>query len=358
MSAALRFFSASYGEARKKFLDACRQAGAAVESMQNTHANGPFGEPLYTDVGRIGPEDAAGLLVLVSGTHGNEGFCGSAVQTGLLREDLHERLPDGVGVLMVHAINPYGFAHVRRVTEGNVDLNRNFRDHATAPRDNPAYESVHGFLCPSDLMAGKSRYDAERDAFIDAHGATAYQAAVTGGQYAHADGLFYGGTAPVWSNITFRDVLARHAKGLTAAALIDFHTGLGPYGHGEAIGQGGGETRALAQSWFGDVCYTEDGSSVSAPITGNVLGVFQATVDARHAAGIALEFGTRDVMYVLEALRADNWLYLHGEVESEEGRAIKAHIMDALYPEEDPWKEQVWDQGRAMVERVLAKLGA
>lgn len=354
----LRFFSTSYGEARKKFLDACGQAGADVETRQNPHANGPRGVPLYTDVARIGPEPgkARRLLILVSGTHGNEGFCGSAVQTGLMRSDIRERLPEATALLMIHAMNPYGFAHVRRVTEDNVDLNRNFVDRKAPLPENPAYEDVHGFLCPPDLMARKEHYDAQAYAYLEEHGLEAFQAAVTIGQYTHEDGLFYGGRAPAWSNATFTEIIGEHAQGPEAAALIDFHTGLGPYGHGEPIGQGGEDVRRFADDWFGDVRYPADGSSVSAPIRGDLVSAFLGLAGAERRAGVAYEFGTREMLYVLEGLRADNWLYLHGDPESEQGREIKAHIKDALYPEEDSWKEQVWAQSGAMAERVLRRM--
>ena len=37
-------------------------------------------------------------------------------------------LAAGLRVVLLHAINPWGFSWARRVTEDNVDLNRNFRD--------------------------------------------------------------------------------------------------------------------------------------------------------------------------------------------------------------------------------------
>ena len=64
-------FSANYGEAREKFLEASRDAGAKLESFRNPH-KGPNGEALYTDVAIIGPSDANTILVLGSGTHGVE----------------------------------------------------------------------------------------------------------------------------------------------------------------------------------------------------------------------------------------------------------------------------------------------
>ena len=113
-------FSDDYQAARRKFLAACEAAGAGVESHQNPHA-GPDGAPLFTDVGTIGAPDARAALVLGSGIHGVEGFAGSGIQTGLLSDGLGSHLPRSVRVVMIHAINPYGFAHLRRVNE---DLDR------------------------------------------------------------------------------------------------------------------------------------------------------------------------------------------------------------------------------------------
>lgn len=104
-------FSQSYAEARGKFLAACAAAGLAVESHDHP-LPGRDGEPLALDVARDGPEDASRLLIVSSGCHGVEGFCGSAVQTAMLR-DAHWRArvrESGCAVLYLHAVNPHGFS--------------------------------------------------------------------------------------------------------------------------------------------------------------------------------------------------------------------------------------------------------
>jgi hypothetical protein len=58
------------------------------------------------------------MLIHVSGTHGVEGFAGSAIQSSLLQcyktEENGELLPT---IVIIHALNPYGFATLRRVNE-------------------------------------------------------------------------------------------------------------------------------------------------------------------------------------------------------------------------------------------------
>ena len=123
----MNLFSESYAQARGRFLEACGYPGAAVEGHQNLNSD-PAQRDLWTDVALLGPPNADEVLVLCSGTHGVEGFCGSAIQTGLLQGGLSSRLERQRAVL-IHALNPYGFANLRRANEDNVDLNRNFVDH-------------------------------------------------------------------------------------------------------------------------------------------------------------------------------------------------------------------------------------
>ena len=85
-------FADEYGDARHLFLDAATAAGASLTAWENP-LRGPHGEPLTTDVAWLGPEDAGRVLVLVSATHGVEGFCGSGVQVDWLVDGAAERLP-------------------------------------------------------------------------------------------------------------------------------------------------------------------------------------------------------------------------------------------------------------------------
>jgi hypothetical protein len=56
----------------------------------------------------------------------------------------------GVAVLYIHALNPYGFSHIRRVTQENVDLNRNFHDFLSKPLPvNAAYRELQPLLLPA-----------------------------------------------------------------------------------------------------------------------------------------------------------------------------------------------------------------
>ncbi len=77
-------FSLDYAEAREKFRAGATAAGAEIQTFPLEH-RGPNDLDLTTDTAWVGPRDARAVLVTVSGTHGVEGFFGSAVQVEWLR---------------------------------------------------------------------------------------------------------------------------------------------------------------------------------------------------------------------------------------------------------------------------------
>ncbi|MBF0247913.1 MAG: DUF2817 domain-containing protein, partial [Alphaproteobacteria bacterium] len=203
-------FSADYGEARRRFLEACRKAGATPVSHDHPDL-GPRGETLATDSVWFGPEDAATVLVLISATHGVEGFCGSAAQTAWIESGGWKALPPDAAVLVIHALNPFGFAWLRRVTGEGVDLNRNFIDFTGALPTNPGYAELADDLLPDALDPQTlAAADARLAAYAERHGETAYEIAVSGGQYTHPDGLFYGGAGPTPARLAVEGLIHRH----------------------------------------------------------------------------------------------------------------------------------------------------
>lgn len=353
-------FSQSYAEARAKFMEAAGQAGADIISHEHDRAKGPDGEALFTDVARLGAAkgEARAVLFVTSGTHGIEGYCGSGAQIAALRNGTFENLPSDIAVILTHAINPYGFCWGRRVNEDNIDINRNYVAHDEPYPDDKGYGQIHEMTCPPDLMDKKAEWDTKVFAWIDEHGMPAFQEAVSSGQYSYADGLFYGGTAPSWSNKTWRGILAEHGKGAAKAIFLDFHTGLGPSGHGEMIGLGGADGVARARSVWGDdeVSDLEEGTSSSAVVRGDMGVPFFDMFEGAWTAAVAVEYGTLDLITVLDGLRIDNWLYLHGDRDSEQGQEILAGTRACFYTETDEWKDQVWERANWAFGSALAAL--
>ena len=356
MIAVPQAFSASYAEARVKFLEAAATAGLRIESHVHP-LTGRDGEALAMDVARDGPADADRLLIVSSACHGVEGYCGSGVQVAALHDAQWREAAraQGVAVLYIHALNPYGFSHIRRVTHENVDLNRNFHDFSKPLPVNTAYRELQPLLLPAVWPPSADNQAATGD-FITTRGMPAFQAAVSGGQHEFPDGMFFGGTAPTWSNQTVRAVLRQHGQGVQKLAWIDLHTGLGPSGHGERIfaGRDDSATLARARAWWGkEVTSMYDGSSTSARLTGMMcLAAYDELPQAEYTA-IAMEYGTQPMLEVMHALRGEHWLHQHPEAPAELAREIKQLMLEAFYTDTDAWKGQIISQARqAMFQAV------
>jgi hypothetical protein len=353
-----KFFSQSYAEARGKFLASAEAAGLDVHSHVHPLL-GRDGETLAMDVARFGAADARGLLLVSSACHGVEGFCGSGVQNALLADTgFHaQAAAAGVAVLYVHALNPFGFSWLRRVTHENVDLNRNFHDFSRPLPANPAYDELAHLILPATWPPA-AEVGAAIDAYIAEHGFGAWQTAVSAGQHEHPQGLFYGGRDPTWSHLTLRQVLRDHGRRCARLAWIDLHTGLGPSGHGERIFAGLDDAAAVARArrWWGDVTSIYDGSSTSARLTGLMWTCAPLECPQAEHTGIALEYGTVPLPQMFDALRAEQWLENHPETDADTERTIKRQMRDAFYTDTDAWKQRIVEQGVDAARQAVAGL--
>lgn len=346
-------FSASYAQARSKFFHAA--VGAHLSITSHLHPRvGRDDETLAMDVVLDGSPSAERLLIVSSACHGAEGYCGSGVQVAALQDEAWraKAQEQGVAVLYVHALNPFGFSHIRRTTHENVDLNRNFQDFSQALPVNEGYRALHSLLLPAQWPPDADNAAAIAS-FVQTHGADAFQSAVSRGQHEFPDGLFFGGTEPTWSNKTIRQVLRDRARTARKVAWIDLHTGLGPCGVGERIFACRDDAAALmrARQWWGGngatpVTSIYDGSSTSAFLTGLMWGALYEECPQAEYTGLALEYGTQPFDQVTQALRAEHWLHQHPEAPAALASQIKQQMKDAFYVDTDAWKEQVVSQAR------------
>ncbi len=353
-----RNFSASYAEARGKFLDACAARGLAVTSHRNPQA-GPDGGGLFTDVARLGAADAERVLIVESGTHGVEGYAGSAIQVAVLSDPAMVP-PPGVALLLVHTLNPYGFAWTRRVNEDNIDLNRSFVDHAAGRYpENPGYADLADAIVPAQWTpAAIVAAEATLQAYAAAHGEHALRSAYKRGQHSHPKGLFYGGRSPTWSAGIVGRVCGEFLSAARRAGLVDIHTGLGPFGYGDCLTPCAPDSPEgrRATAWYGTVRHTMDKDSGYAGSQGTVVNGYMWAKPGIEWTCIGLEFGTRPQPEMQQALRAEGWLYANGGPDHPDATRIKAALRDAFYPREPEWKPMVLARGLEVVSRGLKGL--
>jgi len=195
--------------------------------------------------------------------------------------------------------------------------------------------------------------------FAEKHGHEAMRTAVSGGQYNHADGLFFGGKAPSWSRTTQASILSHYLKDASQVGVIDYHTGLGPWGYGEQIITAPNSSGYFerAARWFGSaITSVADGSSASAAVGGDGLSAVSAVLPNAQVTCMALEVGTLPLPDISHALRADCWLHSHGDPQGVDAKPIKEQIRGAFYGDRDDWKGMVAGQSLLAMRQALAGL--
>lgn len=341
-----RFFCASYAQARARFRDLAGRAGARVGSHVLAGVPAIGRDLLTTDIAWLGPGAPRGALVVTSGTHGVEGHAGSGFQCHLLDQPGLLRDLDEIALVLVHAVNPFGFAHGRRVNENNVDLNRNFIDFAQPLPGCPQYDRLHDAIVPEEWTGdARDRADAVLAQAWDTLGERGFQNAVCHGQYTHEDGLFYGGTAPSWSHTTWRNWLAKLPASVELLAHIDVHTGLGPKGYGEILYTlpRAVPAFALAGKWYGKLDLQAAGTAGSSAtgIKGTMNHAVITTATVAEATSISIEFGTVEFPRMFEALRADNWYHARGAGTHPGARLAREELKSCFYPQDPAWRDMV-----------------
>ncbi|MER9331430.1 DUF2817 domain-containing protein [Mesorhizobium sp. M0488] len=335
-------FSDSYQEARSKFIS------AAPNSKQYKYDHfGPSGDDLYTDVAYFGPANASRMLVLVSGTHGVEGYTGSAAQLLFLTHKFQEMLPPSTAVLMIHALGAYGFAWDRRFTAEHVDLNRNFVDFSKPLPENHEYERLADLFIPSDLEEETlNRAEAALKTAHERMGDLNFRMALAGGQYTRPGGLFYGGRKPTEERRTLERIAADfNVKEREKVIIVDYHTGLGPYGYGEIqceLSSGEQGYRRALRIFGSSVTSPVIGDSSSVSIPGTQDEFWQQLLGDRHTY-VTPEFGTYPSPRGRLIISKDLWLFTHepDAVTSELGCRIRGAVKSYFYPEASDWKEMV-----------------
>jgi len=347
--------STSYPLARAAFLAAAESAGAVVDRFEHP-LTGPEGESLGIDVAELGQVDAATVVMIVSATHGVEGYCGSALQTHWLSHFAHQR-PADTRVVNVHAFNPFGMAWVRRVNEDNVDLNRNFVDWSQPPPHNVEYDGIAADVVPAEWTADEQQRTLEALlALVGEWGFPKMQAVVSGGQYAHPKGVFYGGTGPVWSHRWLREWCTTNLGAAQRVIIIDLHTGLGPWGHGELIASAmpGHPLFDRAAALWPDSISMMSGDSVSTIVAGDWLNAAAQLAPHAEVTPICIEYGTVDGVSVLQSLRADAWLHGYGDPTAPEAAAVRAQVRAAFADDDPAWIETCWPRFQEVLGAALA----
>jgi hypothetical protein len=357
-------FPADYFAAREQFVTRATALGWTLSS-HTIAARGPDGEALTIDTAMYEPPDTRGTVIVTSGLHGIEGFLGSAVQSSCLlkpRGCNPSASASNVRLVFVHALNPYGFAWLRRANEDNVDLNRNFLAAGKEYRGFPdGYNLLDPFLNPPGPPRKWEPFRLRAALAIMRWGMPALKAAIASGQYDYPRGLFFGGHGPCETHRLVRDHFAMWLGPDGRAIHLDFHTGLGDWARVQLLSDvilDDAEDQRLERE-LGHRPISGGRSPVVQYAARGSIGEWCArTAQDRDYRYLCAEFGTYPPVKVLTALRAENRAQHWGQRGTPNYRWAKDLIREAFCPQSPRWRECALSTGVDLVQRAIAAIGA
>ncbi len=323
-----------------------RRASCRIETIPIS-SPGPAESDLTIDIASFGPEDARRVILHSSGLHGVEGFAGSAIQLQLL--DDFPSLPPDTALILVHILNPYGMAWLRRVNSGNVDLNRNFlvgEQYSGAP---PAYAELDSFLNPR-TPPSRDFYFLKAAWLILRRGMPVLKQAIVGGQYEYPKGLFFGGWKVEEELEKYGNWLRQRLKSAEYVIAMDVHTGLGRFGE-ESLLVEPGNYETLRKSFGPRVVQLEAERGPAYRIRGGLQNlIYQNALHAQvHFMGE--EFGTYSAARVLHALREENRWHHYGRATM--GHPVKTTMKETFCPSAESWRRQVLERGAEWIRSAI-----
>jgi hypothetical protein len=357
---AASFFSGDYAMARGRFREAAAALGWELLSYP-IDAREPNGAELTIDVA-IGQGDATdSALVISSGIHGVEGFFGSAVQLSLLRGWAGQRdARPAVRVVLLHGLNPFGFAYRRRFNEKNVDLNRNLLLEGEAFRGSPqGYAELDRLLNPERPPSAWEPVTLKFLMAIARYGMPALKQAVASGQYDYPKGLFYGGDRPSCTSEILSSQFDRWLGHSLRVMHFDFHTGLGAWATWKLLIDYPltEEQRGWLSCCFGpDAFEANDPNKTAYTVRGSFGRWCVSRARGRDYLYAAAEFGTYKPTQVLGGLRAENQAHHWGRPEEATTERAKQQLVELFCPRSESWRAQVLKQSSELVKQAIDRL--
>ena len=366
------YFKATYQASRADFLKRADDLAQVFKGTEKIAIPVPskLGTDLFVDVFYIPSlKSSKNLLVISCGIHGVEGYAGSAIQRMIMGKYLTPKNLENTGVLLIHAMNPYGFNYIRRVTENNVDMNRNCE---VTPElfsgKNDGYTKLYKFINPVkpvSLGSCQNQLFVERAVLkIVKASMPVLRQAVLQGQYDYPEGLYFGGKEFEPQLVALKPILMKYAGQYDRIIHIDLHTGYGERGKMHLFPNPAKtpEIKAATEKMFEGYQIDWGDSKDFYTITGDFSELIGKMFPNKMVVPMTLEYGTMDSQKTMGSLHSiqnmilENEGFHHGYKNKRSERKIKEWFREMYAPTSPVWRTMVMEQSDKVIKQVFEKL--
>lgn len=366
------YYPSSYAEARNRFrLSLGLLSSKWPEARLESHPLS-IDPSLSLDWIWAEPPHKQNLVIVSTGEHGIEGYVGAAMLQLFLEEFAPRLNAENTGLLLVHAINPWGMEHHRKVNENSVDLNRNFifGNHFDAAL-NPDYKALNFLLTPrrpvrSFALENLSFWGRVLHALLKL-GISRVSTATLLGQYHTPDGFFYGGAQHEESTRVLAELYRRALAEYEQILQMDMHTGYGPRQQMSIIVPPLETVSSVEFSRrFNYPLVQKIDASEFYAISGDMGEYFyrlrETQFPSKRLFACGFEFGTfGDSLFArirsLRAMVLENQLHWHGAVSPSAEGAVRREFEALYFPSDPVWRQKALQDGRQAFDGILRAYG-
>lgn len=367
----LTYFQESYVDCRKSFFFEANKLKQIYQNVQisSLKVKSRIDPDLFIDYCYIPAQKRfKRLLILTSGVHGVEGYVGSAVQQMFLKELVKENSLDELGLLIIHGINPYGFKYKRRVTENNVDLNRNSStDKSLFESENKGYNDLNAFLNQKQkvnlISFGNFFFHLNAIQKIIKYSMGSLRQAVLQGQYQHEKGVYFGGKALEPSVTALTPLIQQTAANYDMVFNIDLHTGYGANGtmHLFPNPLKDEKKKAKTENIFSGSHIDWGDSDDFYTVTGDFVTYVGNIIPEKYYLTMVFEFGTMDTQTTMGSIKAlhnviiENQGVQNGYKSKKDEKKVKSRYLEGYYPSSEPWRSKAINDARKTLLQAVQK---
>ena len=346
-------FSPSYKIARKRFREAAIYLEADVESF-TIYKEKSNSEELTIDFAFVGNRKARWIVVISSGLHGIEGFFGSAVQLAWMQKFANDPkflIDNGGAILLVHGINPYGFAFLRRTNEDNIDLNRNYlQANEFSKITSTEYLLIDHFLNPKKTETKINLFYIRLLLNIVRYGLPTIKQAIAGGQYDFEKGIFFGGFKEAKSTLIIKNFLPMWLDKAEYIIHLDFHTGLGKWARYQLFPAKSSTLYSKYTKFFDQFGLKFNINQAPYKCRGSMGGWLFNSLSHKNYFYFNAEFGTYTELKVLEILRAENIDHFYSKFKNQ---WIKERLFEVFCPKNHKWRKDVIVEALDLINKAI-----
>ncbi len=349
-----------YFASRATFVAKAQACGACTVS-HSVSALGPAGEALSVDVASMISDQDKHRIILISGLHGVEGFIGGCLQVQALQSLANKGIPDRTGVIMIHAANPWGFAHLRRVDENNVDVNRNFIDfEKSKPLSHTNYSTLNSIINPRSppTVLSEITYYLNAGKLITKNlGIKKLVEPIAQGQYDYPQGLFYGGTCVSPTRSLLEALIRQYVKDTPQVTLLDVHSGLGASATTTLISNCNLTTEPCDLSWlrnhYQQQVISDQADDNPYNAQGPLSGWCKQILNNKRYLYLCVEIGTVNPLTLFSALRRENQAHHWAKPTSGAYKKTKHKLGEVFSPNSTRWRNDAIAQALQVFDKTL-----